>query len=264
MSPPFYVPPPPPERRFPLVLVLVPLVGVVAIVVAAIGFGLRAQRASEERAAEEQERALREANQAFAQAMSAAASAQSAAAAMNAPPPAPSGPKVYGLSELGTSEFRGWQPVDAPGSVGGTERFDPSSNVGWANDVARHWAADARLVQVEVDHAGKDGLVATTTVAGAKVTYRFQSPSRTAQWRKASGAVAPDVETELALEIAALGVRARKTTLEPPLGPTPSAVSLPCSLSAALASQPVRPSYDVTLVAQGWRTTDGTILACTR
>ncbi len=262
-GPPAFVPPPPTPTS--PIFVVVPILLVLVLVFGGGALAFVQERRAKRQAEEEQARAMQQANEAAAQAMREADLAQSLAAsaetAAGMHPTAPTGPKVYGLDELRTSEFRGMQPIDAPGMVGTLDAFDPGANATWANDVARHWAADARLVLVEVDHVSRTGLVHAKTSMGAKVTYRFVSPVQAAKWRAAKGAVAPDVETELALEVSKDGVRAQKSTTEP-LGAAPPAVTVPCGLAGALAKQPLRGFYDVTLSGSGWSGTDGKALAC--
>lgn len=162
---------------------------------------------------------------------------------------------------LATIEPGVWRAVEVTPPKGGLAVFDPVGGMEWVLDVARSWAVDAALEQIEGGPIARDGTMNLAAEGEAFISYEFLAPQRLAQWDREADLrrdVAADYELEVAIahgRVTARVTRGRPLNVKvPPAGPLLAVGEL--LARARRNGFPDRPFYVGTLrhsPRQGWQ-----------
>ena len=153
----------------------------------------------------------------------------------------------------------GRQKVEVAPPAGGYAALDPVTALPWASEIARRWAADARLERIDAARIGPRGLVDAARDPEAEVVYRFVSPSRVeAYFKEADVRSGVRAQSEMWVVVARGGAFVQALSSPPSsqrtLPPAPKVLSLADTLARARSRIPDRPFYKGYLIhsTEGW------------
>ncbi len=171
------------------------------------------------------------------------------------------------LATLATLDARGRRPLSLAAPPAGYAAFDAVANLPWALNVAQAWRRDATLDRIDVDRLRPDGTVNAADDGDAEVMYRFVSPSRIEEYRRARDLRA-GAETTYQLWVIARNGAASVQAISgkpslpsdpsaPLTAPFPSAGPLTAVLAAARTQRgwiekPFYSGYMIHLRDEGW------------